>query len=149
MFHIHLDLSPPTLFVNCFAGGYTSQDKPNPRGEIVIGGHNVSMGYFKNQERNLEDFFVDENGQRWFCTGDIGEFHSDGCLQIIGKSPYFIHTPYMFFTFSISHADFLVGFLNFLFYSFYRQEKGFSKAASRRIRVSGQSGSCFEKLSTH
>ncbi|XP_072286211.1 long-chain-fatty-acid--CoA ligase 4 isoform X1 [Pyxicephalus adspersus] len=66
-------------------GGYTNQDKPHPRGEIVIGGQNVSMGYFKNEEKNLEDFFVDENGQRWFCTGDIGEFHSDGCLQIIDR----------------------------------------------------------------
>ncbi|XP_053555276.1 long-chain-fatty-acid--CoA ligase 4 isoform X2 [Bombina bombina] len=66
-------------------GGYTNQDKPNPRGEIIIGGQNVSMGYFKNDEKNLDDFFVDENGQRWFCTGDIGEFHPDGCLQIIDR----------------------------------------------------------------
>ncbi|XP_056397045.1 long-chain-fatty-acid--CoA ligase 4 isoform X2 [Hyla sarda] len=66
-------------------GGYTNDDKPHPRGEIVIGGHNVSMGYFKNDEKSLEDFYVDENGQRWFCTGDIGEFHPDGCLQIIDR----------------------------------------------------------------
>ncbi|XP_018426873.1 PREDICTED: long-chain-fatty-acid--CoA ligase 4 isoform X2 [Nanorana parkeri] len=66
-------------------GGYTNRDKPHPRGEIVIGGHNVSMGYFKNEEKNLEDFYVDEDGQRWFCTGDIGEFHPDGCLQIIDR----------------------------------------------------------------
>lgn len=59
-------------------------DKPNPRGEIIIGGPNVSMGYFRNAEKTAEDFIVDENGQQWFCTGDIGEFHSDGCLQIIG-----------------------------------------------------------------
>ncbi|KAM8952491.1 long-chain-fatty-acid--CoA ligase 4 [Pelodytes ibericus] len=66
-------------------GGYTSQDKPHPRGEIIIGGNNVSMGYFKNEEKSLEDFYVDENSQRWFCTGDIGEFHQDGCLQIIDR----------------------------------------------------------------
>ncbi|CAM4722872.1 unnamed protein product [Lepidochelys kempii] len=65
-------------------GGYTCRDKPNPRGEIIIGGPNVSMGYFKNEEKT-EDFSVDENGQRWFCTGDIGEFHPDGCLQIIDR----------------------------------------------------------------
>ncbi|KAG8448039.1 hypothetical protein GDO86_015221 [Hymenochirus boettgeri] len=64
-------------------GGYTNRDKPHPRGEIIIGGHNVSMGYFKKE--NSEDFYVDENGQRWFCTGDIGEFHADGCLQIIDR----------------------------------------------------------------
>ncbi|XP_044161409.1 long-chain-fatty-acid--CoA ligase 4 isoform X2 [Bufo gargarizans] len=66
-------------------GGYTNEDKPHPRGEIVIGGLNVSMGYFKNEEKSLEDFYVDENGQRWFCTGDIGEVHPDGCLQIIDR----------------------------------------------------------------
>lgn len=66
-------------------GGYTSQDKPHPRGEIIIGGPNVSMGYFKNEEKTKEDFSVDENRQRWFSTGDIGEFHSDGCLQIIDR----------------------------------------------------------------
>ncbi|XP_075040434.1 long-chain-fatty-acid--CoA ligase 4 isoform X2 [Mixophyes fleayi] len=66
-------------------GGYTNRDKPNPRGEIVIGGHNVSMGYFQNEEKTIEDFYVDENGQRWFCTGDIGEIHPDGCLQIIDR----------------------------------------------------------------
>ena len=43
------------------------------------------MGYYKNEAKNQEDFFVDENGQRWFCTGDIGEFHEDGCLKIIGE----------------------------------------------------------------
>ncbi|MGH0151058.1 UNVERIFIED_CONTAM: hypothetical protein FKN15_022948 [Acipenser sinensis] len=65
-------------------GGYTNKDKPNPRGEIVIGGPNVTMGYF-NSEEVSEDFFVDENGQRWFCTGDIGEINPDGCLQIIDR----------------------------------------------------------------
>ncbi|XP_044619195.2 long-chain-fatty-acid--CoA ligase 4 isoform X1 [Equus asinus] len=66
-------------------GGYTIHDKPNPRGEIVIGGQNISMGYFKNEEKTAEDYSVDENGQRWFCTGDIGEFHPDGSLQIIDR----------------------------------------------------------------
>lgn len=71
-----------------FSGGYTNKDKPNPRGEIIIGGPNVSMGYFKNEEKTSEEFTIDENGQRWFCTGDIGEFHPDGCLQIIGEPQY-------------------------------------------------------------
>ncbi|XP_051963445.1 fatty acid CoA ligase Acsl3-like [Xyrauchen texanus] len=66
-------------------GGYRSTDKPCPRGEILIGGSNVSMGYYKNKEKNCEDFFVDKKGQRWFCTGDIGEFHGDGCLKIIDR----------------------------------------------------------------
>ncbi|KAM9317749.1 long-chain-fatty-acid--CoA ligase 3a isoform 2-T2 [Pholidichthys leucotaenia] len=66
-------------------GGYRSTDKPHPRGEILIGGPNVTMGYYKKEAKNQEDFFVDENNQRWFCTGDIGEFQEDGCLKIIDR----------------------------------------------------------------
>ncbi|XP_078403651.1 long-chain-fatty-acid--CoA ligase 4 isoform X2 [Cetorhinus maximus] len=65
-------------------GGYTTRDQPNPRGEILIGGPNVAMGYFKTN-KSSNDFFEDGNGQRWFCTGDVGEFHPDGCLQIIDR----------------------------------------------------------------
>lgn len=43
------------------------------------------MGYYRNEAEKQDDFFVDEEGQRWFCTGDIGEVHRDGCLQIIGE----------------------------------------------------------------
>lgn len=68
-----------------FLGGYRSSDKPHPRGEILIGGLNVTMGYYKSEAKNQEDYFVDENNQRWFCTGDIGEIHEDGCLKIIGE----------------------------------------------------------------
>uniref|UniRef100_A0A8C3ATT0 long-chain-fatty-acid--CoA ligase n=1 Tax=Cyclopterus lumpus TaxID=8103 RepID=A0A8C3ATT0_CYCLU len=65
-------------------GGYTSRDEPNPRGEILIGGPNVTMGYYR-QESKDQDFFADEKGQRWFCTGDIGEIYPDGCLQIVDR----------------------------------------------------------------
>ncbi|XP_047210276.1 long-chain-fatty-acid--CoA ligase 4 [Girardinichthys multiradiatus] len=65
-------------------GGYTSKDEPNPRGEILIGGPNVTMGYFRH-DGNDQDFFVDEKDQRWFCTGDIGEVYADGCLQIVDR----------------------------------------------------------------
>ncbi|XP_020231106.1 long chain acyl-CoA synthetase 8 [Cajanus cajan] len=66
-------------------GGYLTSDKPMPRGEIVIGGFSVTAGYFKNQEKTNEVFKVDKHGMRWFHTGDIGQFHSDGCLEIIDR----------------------------------------------------------------
>jgi long-chain acyl-CoA synthetase len=28
---------------------------------------------------------VDEHGVRWFYTGDIGQFHEDGCVEIIDR----------------------------------------------------------------
>lgn len=69
----------------CLLGGYFNTDKPHPRGEILIGGQNVTIGYYKNEAKTKADFFEDENGQRWLCTGDIGEFDPDGCLKIIGE----------------------------------------------------------------
>ena len=72
-------------------GNYRIQDKPNPRGEVHIGGDNVSMGYYKNQEKTDEDFYQTldtENGgiRRWFKTGDIGEMLPEGIVRIIGES---------------------------------------------------------------
>ncbi|KAF3963845.1 hypothetical protein CMV_011805 [Castanea mollissima] len=66
-------------------GGYKSTDKPMPRGEIVVGGSSVTAGYYKNQEKTNEVYKVDEKGMRWFYTGDIGQFHPDGCLEIIDR----------------------------------------------------------------
>ncbi|KAG8378268.1 hypothetical protein BUALT_Bualt08G0119900 [Buddleja alternifolia] len=66
-------------------GGYLISDSPKPRGEIVIGGPNVTVGYFKNEEKTKEVYKVDERGMRWFYTGDIGQFHADGCLEIIDR----------------------------------------------------------------
>lgn len=49
----------------------------------VLGGSNISNGYYKMPEKTKEDFF-EEDGKRWFKTGDIGELHPDGCIKIIG-----------------------------------------------------------------
>jgi long-chain acyl-CoA synthetase len=65
-------------------GGYTNRDKPYPRGEILVGGGNVAMGYYKDPKKTAEDF-IEINGRRYFCTGDIGEFQEDGCLRIIDR----------------------------------------------------------------
>nr|ALF39596.1 long-chain acyl-CoA synthetase 9 [Camellia oleifera] len=66
-------------------GGYLTSDSPMSRGEIVIGGPNVTVGYFKNEAKTKEVYKVDERGMRWFYTGDVGQFHSDGCLEIIDR----------------------------------------------------------------
>ncbi|OWF44421.1 long-chain-fatty-acid--CoA ligase 4-like [Mizuhopecten yessoensis] len=65
-------------------GKYTDQDKPHPRGEILMGGGNIVQGYHKMEEKTLEDF-TEIEGIRYFCTGDIGQFEEDGCLRIIDR----------------------------------------------------------------
>ncbi|KAG8050624.1 hypothetical protein GUJ93_ZPchr0009g1047 [Zizania palustris] len=66
-------------------GGYLTSDSPMPRGEIVIGGPNITKGYFKNEAKTNEVYKDDDRGMRWFYSGDIGRFHPDGCLEIIDR----------------------------------------------------------------
>ncbi|RXG53582.1 Long-chain-fatty-acid--CoA ligase 4 [Armadillidium vulgare] len=65
-------------------GNYRITDKPNPRGEIIIGGENIAVGYYKNPQKTNEDF-LEMDGRRWFRTGDIGEMDPDGVLKIIDR----------------------------------------------------------------
>lgn len=70
--------------INWEEGNYRVTDKPYPRGEILVGGDNVSAGYYKLPGKTDEDFF-EESGKRWFKTGDIGEVHDDGVVTIIDR----------------------------------------------------------------
>ena len=67
-------------------GGYSVSDKPNPRGELLIGGDHVSLGYFKKEEETKESFFTDEKGLLWFVSGDIVSIDKDkGTVTIIDR----------------------------------------------------------------
>jgi len=70
--------------VNWDEGQYKTTDKPNPRGEILIGGKNIAEGYFGEASKENVNF-KEINGTRYFCTGDIGEVFPDGTFQIIGS----------------------------------------------------------------
>ncbi|KAA0201345.1 hypothetical protein HAZT_HAZT000552 [Hyalella azteca] len=65
-------------------GGYRVADEPLPRGEVVVGGDCVALGYFKLPEETKQSFY-EEDGVRWFRTGDIGEMDENGCLRIIDR----------------------------------------------------------------
>jgi long-chain acyl-CoA synthetase len=56
--------------VDWIEGNYKVNDKPNPRGEIVIGGENITAGYYKNNDLTKE-CYKEEDGMRWFYTGGI------------------------------------------------------------------------------
>eukprot|EP00667_Euglena_gracilis_P004277 EG_transcript_4296 len=60
--------------------GYTSADRPCPRGEIVVRGPVVSPGYYQMPDLTAETF---QDG--WFRTGDIGTWLPTGALKIIDR----------------------------------------------------------------
>ena len=69
-------------------GNYRVTDKPNPRGELVVGGKHVSIGYFKREEETRECFYTDQKDPsiRWFRTGDIVEVDKKlGTIKIIDR----------------------------------------------------------------
>lgn len=103
--------------INWDEGKYRVTDKPYPRGEIVVGGETVSKGYFKLPGKTEEDFF-EENGRRWFKTGDIGEFHPDGVLKIIGEFyfPFHYHLFHFPFHSRLFHTPFHSHLLHFPFH---------------------------------
>ncbi|POM72370.1 Long-chain-fatty-acid-CoA ligase [Phytophthora palmivora] len=61
--------------------GYTSHDKPRPRGEILVKGPEMFTEYYENPEVTRAAF--DERG--WFHTGDIGCWNADGTLSIVDR----------------------------------------------------------------
>ncbi|KAK7440178.1 medium-chain fatty acid-CoA ligase faa2 [Stygiomarasmius scandens] len=63
------------------AMNYTSQDKPNPRGELCVRGANCMKAYYKDEKNTRET--VDEEG--WLHTGDIAEIDSCGRIKIIDR----------------------------------------------------------------
>lgn len=70
--------------INWDEGNYRVTNKPYPQGEILLGGENVAMGYYKLPGKSAEEFF-EEDGKRWFRTGDVGEIWPDGVLKIIDR----------------------------------------------------------------
>ncbi|KAJ1962405.1 medium-chain fatty acid-CoA ligase faa2 [Dispira parvispora] len=62
--------------------GYTSQDKPYPRGEICARGNSVFTKYYKDPQRTADT--VNEEG--WIRTGDVGMWDNRGRLVIIDRA---------------------------------------------------------------
>ncbi|MFF3438559.1 amino acid adenylation domain-containing protein [Streptosporangium sp. NPDC002721] len=53
-------------------------------GELWIGGAGLAMGYLGDPRRTAEKFPT-RDGQRWYRTGDLGRYRSDGLLEFLGR----------------------------------------------------------------
>ncbi|TCD63627.1 hypothetical protein EIP91_005178 [Steccherinum ochraceum] len=79
-------VGPPTIgmewkLVDVPSMGYTSEDKPNPRGEIYTRGGPCFQEYYKDEKNTRET--VDSEG--WMRTGDVGEIDSCGRFKIVDR----------------------------------------------------------------
>jgi len=54
-------------------------------GEIQVSSVTVFQGYYKNPEATAKALFIDEQGRRWFHTGDAGHFGPDGHLIYLDR----------------------------------------------------------------
>jgi acyl-CoA synthetase (AMP-forming)/AMP-acid ligase II len=58
---------------------------PGEAGEIVGRGFITMAGYFNRPEADVEATWIDERGQRWLRTGDVGRLDEQGFLYIVDR----------------------------------------------------------------
>ncbi len=68
-------------------------DNPNENGEgeVLISSKTLMIGYYEDEEATKEAIF-EEDGKRWFHSGDVGYMDKDGFLYITGRSKNVIVT---------------------------------------------------------
>ncbi len=62
-------------------------DNPNEKGEgeVLIKSETLMLGYYEDKKATDEVIEVDEEGNRWFHSGDVGYLDKDGFLYITGR----------------------------------------------------------------
>jgi len=68
-------------------------DNPNENGEgeVLIKSTTLMLGYYED-EKATNEAIIEEDGERWFYSGDIGYLDKDGFLYITGRSKNVIVT---------------------------------------------------------
>ena len=54
-------------------------------GELLFNGPHTCLGYWQNEKATQAAFFVDENGDKWFKSGDGAVMDEDGFYAIAGR----------------------------------------------------------------
>ena len=67
--------------------GIVRVDDPdeNGEGELVISTDTLMMGYYEDEAATAEVIEIDENGRRWFHSGDIGRVEDGDVIYVTGR----------------------------------------------------------------
>ena len=58
---------------------------PGDAGEIIAKSPFIALGYWNDPEGTARSFGVDDAGNRYYRTGDLGRWRSDGMLEHLGR----------------------------------------------------------------
>lgn len=76
----------PLRNVRCRVVSWAGRDCPDwVPGELWIGGAGVAAGYRNDPERTAERF-IEHDGLRWYRTGDMARYRSDGIIEFLGRT---------------------------------------------------------------
>ena len=75
----------PNTIISAFDPETNEECRIGQNGEIRISGPGVMLGYYGNPQKTADILWVDENGNRWVCTGDLGYIDEDGCVFILER----------------------------------------------------------------
>lgn len=79
--------------------------KYGERGNILVKTEIGMIEYFNNPDATNEFFYIDQNGDRWSKTGDIGYMNEDGSLVVLGrKSDFSVIDGKQIYNFDIERA---------------------------------------------
>ncbi|MBK9242249.1 MAG: amino acid adenylation domain-containing protein [Acidobacteria bacterium] len=58
---------------------------PGTEGELLMHGAGMLQGYFNNPARTAEAFLMDDDGRRWYRTGDLVVDAGEGVFTFVGR----------------------------------------------------------------
>jgi malonyl-CoA/methylmalonyl-CoA synthetase len=76
----------PGVRVRIDSAGEPAPAQADGVGELLVNGPNVFQGYWRNAEATAAAFVIDADGTRWYRSGDLGVYDTDGQVyRIVGR----------------------------------------------------------------
>jgi malonyl-CoA/methylmalonyl-CoA synthetase len=76
----------PSMRVRIVAPGAAAPVAPGEVGELLVAGPSLFKGYWKNPEATAAAFVTDEEGTRWYRSGDLGMYDdAQHVYRIVGR----------------------------------------------------------------